>query len=73
MAWKVDVSSSCEVARQVRVTFILYDKDEFQLDSDSQDVFVPAGGVGKARGKMLVSPPGKASRIARQGVSLRAN
>ena len=70
VAWKVDVSSSCDEARTVRVTFTLYDKDEFRLDEGSEIIQVPAGGVGKARGKMLVSPPEKARRMAKQGVSI---
>jgi hypothetical protein len=70
LAWKVDVSNSCTEAFSVRVTFTIYDKDEFELDSDSEDVYFPAGGTGKARGKMLVSPPEKARRMARQGASL---
>jgi hypothetical protein len=70
LAWKVDISNSCDQPFSVRVTFTIYDKDEFELDSDSEDVYVPAMGTGKARGKMLVSPPEKARRMARQGVSL---
>lgn len=70
LAWKVDVSNSCNESFSVRVTFTIYDKDEFELDSDSEDVYVPAMGTGKARGKMLVSPPEKARRMARQGASL---
>ena len=67
---KVAVSNSCNEAFRVRVTFTIYDKDEFELDSDSEDVYVPAMGTGKARGKMLVSPPDKARRMAKQGASL---
>jgi hypothetical protein len=70
LAWKVDVSNSCDQPFSVRVTFTIYDKDEFELDSDSEDVYVPAMGTGKARGKMLVSPPEKARRMAKQGASL---
>lgn len=70
LAWKVDVSNSCTEPYSVRVTFTIYDKDEFELDSDSEDIYVPAMGTGKARGKMLVSPPEKARRMARQGASL---
>lgn len=70
LAWKVDVSNSCAQAFNVRVTFTIYDKDEFELDSDFEDIYVPAPGTGKARGKMLVSPPEKAQRLARQGASL---
>jgi hypothetical protein len=72
LAWKADVTNSCSESFSVRVNFTLYDKDEFELDSDSEDVLVPANGVGKARGKMLVSPPEKARRMTRQGVSLSA-
>jgi hypothetical protein len=70
LAWKIDVANSCTEAFSVRVTFTIYDKDEFKLDSDSEDVYVPAQGTGKARGKMLVSPPEKARRMTRQGASL---
>jgi len=72
LAWKADVANSCSESFSVRVNFTIYDKDEFELDSDSEDVLVPANGVGKARGKMLVNPPEKARRMARQGVSLSA-
>jgi hypothetical protein len=72
LAWKADVTNSCAEPFTVRVNFTIYDKDEFELDSDSEDVLVPPNGVGKARGKMLVSPPEKARRMARQGVSLSA-
>ncbi|MEE9137705.1 MAG: hypothetical protein V3V07_04055 [candidate division NC10 bacterium] len=67
LAWKVDVSNSCDQPFGVRVTFTIYDKDEFELDSDSEKVYVPAMGTGKVRGRMLVSPPEKARRMARQG------
>jgi hypothetical protein len=70
LAWKADVSNSCSESFSVKVTFTIYDKDEFELDSDSQQINVPANGVGKARGKMLVSPPDKASRMTKQGASL---
>lgn len=73
LAWKADVTNSCSEPFNVRVNFTIYDKDEFQLDSDSEDVLVPPNGVGKARGKMLVSPPEKARRMARQGVSLSSS
>lgn len=72
LAWKADLTNSCSEPFSVRVNFTIYDKDEFELDSDSEDVLVPANGMGKARGKMLVSPPEKARRMARQGVSLSA-
>lgn len=70
LAWKVDVSNSCAQTFEVRVTFTIYDKDEFELDSDSKEVYVAAHDTGKARGKMLVSPPEKARRMARQGAKL---
>lgn len=72
LAWKADVTNSCAEPFSVRVNFTIFDKDEFELDSDTEDVVVPPNGVGKARGKMLVSPPEKARRMARQGVSLSA-
>ena len=70
LAWKADVSNSCVEAFNVRVVFTIYDKDEFELDSDNAGIPVPASGTGKARGKMLVSPPEKARRIAKQGVRM---
>jgi hypothetical protein len=72
LAWKADVTNSCAEPFSVRVNFTIYDKDEFELDSDNEDIVVSRNGVGKARGKMLVSPPEKARRMARQGVSLSA-
>ena len=71
MAWKVDVSNSCQEAFDVKVMFKLYDKDEFELDTDTAALRIEGNSVGKARGKMLVSPPEKARRMAKQGVSLR--
>jgi phage terminase small subunit len=70
LAWKVDVSNSCDHPFGVRVTFTIYDKDDFELDSDSKEVYVAAHGIGKARGKMLVNPPEKARRMARQGAKI---
>lgn len=70
LAWKADVANSCDETFSVRVTFTIYDKDEFELDSDHQDISVPPNGTGKARGKMLVSPPEKARRMTKQGASL---
>ena len=70
LAWKVDVKNACDHLFALRVTFTIYDKDEFELDSDIEDITVPPTGIGKARGKMLVSPPGKARRMARQGAKL---
>lgn len=70
LAWKVDVANSCAETLAVRVTFTIYDKDEFELDSDHENIAVPPNGIGKARGKMLVSPPEKARRMARQGAAL---
>jgi hypothetical protein len=72
LAWKVDVSNSCAEPFGARVKFTIYDKDEFKLDSDDADIHVPAHGTGKARGKMLVSPPEKAHRMAKQGASISA-
>jgi hypothetical protein len=70
VAWKADVKSACSESRNVKVTFTLYDKEDFQLDSDHERVQIAPGSVGKARGKMLVGPPEKAGRMTRQGVSL---
>ena len=71
MAWKVDVSNSCQEAFAVKVIFKLYDKDDFELDTDTEALRIEGNSVGKARGKMLVSPPEKARRMATQGVGLR--
>jgi hypothetical protein len=72
LAWKIDVVNSCGEALPIRVTFTISDKDEFELDSDHQDIVAPANGTGNARGKMLVSPPEKARRMAKQGASVRS-
>jgi hypothetical protein len=71
LSWKVDVSNSSDQPSRVEVTFTIYDKDDFKLDSDSENVYVPAMGTGKARGIMLISPPEKARRMAKRGASLR--
>jgi len=70
LAWKADIVNACAEAFSVRVTFRIYDKDEFELDSNSENMVIPASGVGKARGKLLVSPPDKARRMAKQGINL---
>ena len=70
LAWKVDVANSCDKSFSVKVIFTIYDKDDFELDSDSEAVFISARSTGKARGRMLVSPPEKARRLAKQGASL---
>jgi hypothetical protein len=67
LAWKVDISNSCAKSVIVQVTVAVYDKDEFELESDNETVYVPAHGVGKARARMLVSLPEKARRTAKQG------
>jgi hypothetical protein len=72
VAWKANVQNTCSRGFNASVKFVLYDQDDFELDTDSQVIAVPASGIGKARGKMLVSPPDKASRIAKQGASLSA-
>jgi hypothetical protein len=72
LAWKVDISNSCAKSVIVQVTVAVYDKDEFELESDNETVYVPAHGVGKARARMLVSPLEKARRMAKQGVSVSA-
>jgi len=70
LAWKIDISNSCTEDFNVVATFAIYDKDDFELDSDFENVYVAAGGTGKARGKMLVNPPEKARRMTKQGASL---
>jgi hypothetical protein len=70
VAWKADVVNSCSSSFQASVKFSLYDKDDFELESDDQKVVIPASGTGKARGKMLVSPPEKAARMTKGSASL---
>ena len=70
LAWKVDVTNSCQQAFRVSVTFMIYDSDDFELDSDDEAILVPSNGTGNARGTMLVSPPSKARRMSKQGASL---
>ena len=71
LAWKADIANSCDVPAQVRVTFVIFDKDDFELDSDSKSLLIGAHDVGNARGKMLVSPLEKAHRMTKQGVSMK--
>ena len=73
LSWKVDVANDCDEDLPVLVKFTIYDAQEFELDSDQLSLMAPAHGIGKARDTMLVSPPEKARRMARQGatVSLR--
>lgn len=70
LSWKADLKNTCSIPYQVRVSFIISDKDDFELDSDNETIIVPANDIGKARGRMLVSPPDKAARIAKQGVRI---
>ncbi len=70
LAWRVNVANSCEQPFQASVTFNIYDSDDFELDSDDETVFIPANGTVVARGTMLLSPPSKAQRMSKQGVSL---
>jgi hypothetical protein len=70
LAWKADIKNTCDREFSVRVRFVIYAKNEFELDTDDETVIVPANGIGKARGKMLVSPPEKARRMARHGVQI---
>jgi hypothetical protein len=72
LSWKADLKNSCSTPYRVRVRFVISDKDDFELDSDEETVIVPANDIGKARGRMLVSPPDKAARIAKQGVRISA-
>jgi hypothetical protein len=65
------VSNSCDTAKTVKVTFKIFDKHDFELDTDTKDLYIGANTIGKARGKMLVSPPEKAHRMTKQGLSLR--
>lgn len=70
LAWKVDVVNTCATPLNVHAIFKIFDKDDFELDSASQDVYIPVNGIGNARGRMLVSPPEKARRMTKQGASL---
>jgi hypothetical protein len=70
VAKKADVVNSCDESFNINVVFTLSDKDDFELDSDRQAIRIEGNSTGKARGKMLVSPPEKARRMAKQGVSM---
>ena len=70
LAWKVDVASTCKEPYRVQVRFVISDKDDFEIDDDTKTILVPAGGIGNARGKMLVNPPETARRMTMQGASL---
>jgi hypothetical protein len=70
LAWKIDVTNSCATPFGVRAVFKIFDKDDFELDSASQDIFVAANGIENVRGRMLVSPPEKAARMTRQGATV---
>ena len=70
IAWKADIKNSCGTPYRVRVRFVVSDKDEFELDSDDEIVMIQANDIGKVRARMLVSPPDKAARIAKQGVRI---
>jgi len=71
LAWKADIRNICQEPFQVRVRFVIQDENEFELDDDTETIFVPANDIGKARGKMLVSPIEKAARMAKHGVSVQ--
>ena len=69
VAWKVDVQNSCDTPFYIRVRFVLKDVEEFELDSDTKTIKVPANGMGKARGQMLVSPTSVYDRAKYNSVS----
>ena len=70
LAWKIDVTNSCQESIRVNAHFFIYDADDFELDSDRETIAVPGHGSSTARGTMLVSPPSKAQRMSKQGVRL---
>lgn len=65
LAWKVDVANSCDFPFHIRVTFNIYDKDDFELDSDSLYLYMGMNEIAKARDQMLASPSEKAQRISK--------
>ena len=70
LAWRVNVTNSCDEPFRVSVNFSIYDSEDFELDSDDETILVPVNGEGVARGTMLVNPPSKAQRMSKQGASL---
>lgn len=72
IAWLVDVANQCDTQFQVQVTFSLFDKDDFELDTNRANIVVGPNQTTKARSRMLVSPPEKARRIAKQGARISA-
>jgi hypothetical protein len=70
LAWKVDVENSCAAPASARAHFTILDKDDFELDTTSESIFVPGNAIAHAGGKMLVSPIEKAKRLAKQSAAL---
>lgn len=70
LAWKADVKNACDRLFRIRVKYTIYDKDDFELDSDDEYVTVPSNGVGKARGKMNIYPAEKAHRMSKHSARL---
>ena len=70
LAWRVNITNSCDEPFRVSVNFSIYDSEDFELDSDDETILVPVNGEGVARGTMLVNPLSKAQRMSKQGASL---
>jgi hypothetical protein len=66
VAWKVDVANLCPMPLTIHTKFRIFGKDEFELDSASQAIYVAGNGVGNARGRMLVSPPERRAKWQRR-------
>lgn len=69
LSWKVDVRNTCNRPFNVQVRFVVYDEEDFELDSDTGELYAEESNVSTARGKMLVNPVEKARRIAKQGAT----
>ncbi len=69
LAWKTDVTNSCDQSVQARATFTVYDGDDFKLDSDTERVTLAPSAVTKIRGKMMLEA-NHGKQMARTDVSL---
>lgn len=65
VAWLVEVSNLCWRPFRIHVVFSLLDRQDFSLDEGRASIVVPSMGEGIARGRLLVSPPGKMQRVDR--------
>ena len=63
VAWKTDIENSCKRDFVVLVEFALTDEEDYEVETDRQEISVPANSVGKARGDMLVHPTRNYDRV----------